>query len=89
MLQMWVTSAGVTVVPHFFHYQAKSLQFLDLSQTSLDKKAIEYIVASLATAPEPGLISLRLDDCTLRVPALDVLGKSLVFRLCPIFIKCL
>jgi len=65
----------------FFPYQAKSLQFLDLSQTNLDKKAVEYIVASLTTAPEPGLISLRLDDCNLRVPALDVLGRSLLFML--------
>ncbi|KAG1724709.1 uncharacterized protein EDB91DRAFT_1170321 [Suillus paluster] len=59
----------------FYASKAKSLQFLDLSQTSLDKKAVEYIVASLATAPEPGLISLRLDDCSLRVAALDVLAR--------------
>ncbi|KAG2357028.1 hypothetical protein BDR07DRAFT_1421401 [Suillus spraguei] len=55
--------------------KAKSLQFLDLSQTNLDKKAVDYIVVSLTTAPEPGLISLRLDDCSLRVPALDVLAR--------------
>lgn len=55
--------------------KAKSLQFLDLSQTNLDKKAVDYIVISLTTAPEPGLISLRLDDCSLRVPALDVLAR--------------
>lgn len=53
--------------------QAKSLQFLDLSQNSLDKKSIEYIVAALETAPEPGLISLRLDDCSLRPAALEAL----------------
>jgi len=40
----------------------------------------------LTTAPEPGLISLRLDDCNLRVPALDVLGKSSLFTPRPIFI---
>ena len=42
--------------------QAKALQFLDLSQNGLDKKSVEYITASLATAPNPGLVSLRLDD---------------------------
>ncbi|KAG2048913.1 hypothetical protein BDR06DRAFT_1070419 [Suillus hirtellus] len=51
----------------------QSLQFLDLSQTNLDKKALDYIAVSLKTAPEPGLISLRLDDCSLKVPAPDVL----------------
>ncbi|KAG2093703.1 uncharacterized protein F5147DRAFT_820849 [Suillus discolor] len=55
--------------------KAKSLQFLDLSQTNLDKKTVDYIVVSLTTAPEPGLISLRLDDCSLRVLALDVLAR--------------
>ncbi|KAG2124709.1 hypothetical protein BD769DRAFT_1466747 [Suillus cothurnatus] len=59
----------------FYASKAKSLQFLDLSQTNLDKKAVDYIVVSLTTAPEPGLISLRLDDCSLRVPALDVLAR--------------
>ncbi|KAG2055296.1 RNI-like protein [Suillus hirtellus] len=59
----------------FYASQAKNLQFLDLSQTNLDKKAVDYIVVSLTTAPEPGLISLRLDDCSLRVPALDVLAR--------------
>ncbi|KAG1863171.1 hypothetical protein DFJ58DRAFT_715166 [Suillus subalutaceus] len=59
----------------FYASKAKSLQFLDLSQTNLDKKAVDYIVVSLTTAPEPGLISLRLDDCSIRVPALDVLAR--------------
>ena len=53
--------------------QAKTLQFLDLSQNMLDKKAIEYVVAALETAPEPGLVSLRLDDCSLRPAALETL----------------
>jgi len=57
-------------------YQAKSLQFLDLSQNQLDKKAIEYIVAALQTAPEPGLVSLRLDDCALRPAALEALCRA-------------
>jgi len=53
--------------------KAKTLQFLDLSQNSLDKRSIEYIVAGLPTAPEPGLVSLRLDDCQLRPAALETL----------------
>ncbi|KAG6371077.1 hypothetical protein JVT61DRAFT_10616 [Boletus reticuloceps] len=55
--------------------QAKSLQFLDLSSTVLDKKAVDYIVVCLATAPEPGLVSLRLDDCSLRPNALEALAR--------------
>lgn len=55
--------------------QAKTLQFLDLSQNPLDKKSIEYIVAALATPPESGLISLRLDDCSMRPAALEALCK--------------
>lgn len=57
--------------------QAKSLQFLDLSQNILDKKSIEYIVAGLETAPQTGLVSLRLDDCSLRPAALEVLCTSI------------
>ena len=60
--------------------QAKSLQFLDLSQNSLDKKSIEYIVAALETAPEPGLVSLRLDDCSLRPAALEALCKFIMIH---------
>ena len=56
--------------------QAKNLQFLDLSSTVLDKKAVDYIVVCLTTAPEPGLVSLRLDDCALRPNALEALGES-------------
>lgn len=56
--------------------QSKTLQFLDLSQNALDKKSTEYIVAALATAPDPGLVSLRLDDCSLRAPALEVLART-------------
>ncbi|TFK36219.1 hypothetical protein BDQ12DRAFT_687045 [Crucibulum laeve] len=56
--------------------KAKSLQFLDVSQNVLDKKSIEYIVAALATAPEPGLVSLRLDDCALRPAALETLCRA-------------
>ncbi len=63
--------------------KARSLQFLDLSQNTLDKKAIEYIAAALPEAPSSsGLISLRLDDCALKPQALDVLGESVsaIFR---------
>ncbi|KAG6917154.1 hypothetical protein DXG01_003667 [Tephrocybe rancida] len=56
--------------------QAKSLQFLDLSQNNLDKKSVEHIVAALTTAPEPGLVSLRLDDCALRPAALETLSRA-------------
>lgn len=55
--------------------KAKSLRFLDLAQNSLDKKAIEYIVAALEMPPEQGLESLRLDDCLLRPAALEALCK--------------
>ncbi|KII85687.1 hypothetical protein PLICRDRAFT_178724 [Plicaturopsis crispa FD-325 SS-3] len=56
--------------------KAKSLQFLDLSQNPLDKKSIEYVVAALVPAPEPGLVSLRLDDCSLRPAALEALAHA-------------
>ncbi|KAF9477211.1 RNI-like protein [Pholiota conissans] len=56
--------------------KAKTLQFLDLSQNLLDKKSVEYIVAALETAPEPGLVSLRLDDCALRPAALETLCRA-------------
>ncbi|KAG5637415.1 hypothetical protein H0H81_004673 [Sphagnurus paluster] len=56
--------------------KTKSLQFLDLSQNPLDKKSIEHIVATLTIAPEPGLVSLRLDDCVLRPPALETLARA-------------
>ncbi|EGN94523.1 hypothetical protein SERLA73DRAFT_114776 [Serpula lacrymans var. lacrymans S7.3] len=56
--------------------KAKSLQFLDLSQNVLDKKSVEYVTASLTTAPDPGLVSLRLDDCSLRPAALEALARS-------------
>lgn len=58
--------------------QAKTLQFLDLSQNSLDKRSIEYIANALPRAPEPGLSSLRLDDCFLKPQALEALGTSIV-----------
>ncbi|EMD36293.1 hypothetical protein CERSUDRAFT_95631 [Gelatoporia subvermispora B] len=56
--------------------KAKTLQFLDLSQNALDKKSIEYIAGALAQAPNPGLVSLRLDDCSLKPAALDALANS-------------
>uniref|UniRef100_A0A0W0F6R5 RNI-like protein n=1 Tax=Moniliophthora roreri TaxID=221103 RepID=A0A0W0F6R5_MONRR len=56
--------------------KATSLQFLDLSQNPLDKKSIEYIVAALTQPPNPGLASLRLDDCALKPGALDVLARA-------------
>ncbi|KAI0693949.1 RNI-like protein [Cerioporus squamosus] len=57
--------------------KAKSLQFLDLSQNALDKKAIEYIAAALPEAPSSsGLVSLRLDDCSLKPQALDALAHA-------------
>lgn len=53
-----------------------SLQFLDVSQNLLDKKAVEYLASALAT--KPSLVSLRMDDCLLRASALETLGR---FRL--------
>ncbi|KAI0777715.1 hypothetical protein BD413DRAFT_602017 [Trametes elegans] len=55
---------------------ARSLQFLDLSQNALDKKSIEYIAAALPAAPTPGLVSLRLDDCSMKPQPLDALAHS-------------
>lgn len=37
---------------------------------------MDHIVASLATAPEQGLVSLRLDDCFLRPAALESLCRA-------------
>ncbi|KZT25850.1 RNI-like protein [Neolentinus lepideus HHB14362 ss-1] len=54
--------------------KAKSLQYLDVSQNILDKKSIEYIAAALPTVPNPGLESLKLDDCSLRPAALEALA---------------
>ncbi|KAF8635270.1 hypothetical protein AX15_000493 [Amanita polypyramis BW_CC] len=56
--------------------KAKNLQFLDISQNGLDKKSMEYIVAALAPASEPGLVSLRMDDCQLRPAALETLCRA-------------
>ena len=56
--------------------QAKSLQFLDLLSTVLDRKAVNYIVVCLATAPDPSLVSLHLlDDHSLRPNGLELLDK--------------
>ena len=55
--------------------QAKNLQFLDLSPTILDKEVVGYIVVCFTTAPEPGLVSLRLDDCALCLNALESLDE--------------
>ncbi|EIM83836.1 uncharacterized protein STEHIDRAFT_170302 [Stereum hirsutum FP-91666 SS1] len=57
-----------------FISKSKSLQFLDLSQNTLDKKAIDYISAALPQAPEVGLSSLKLDDCQLRATVLEALA---------------
>ncbi|KAL1743355.1 hypothetical protein HDZ31DRAFT_41155 [Schizophyllum fasciatum] len=59
-----------------FLEKAQNMQFLDLSQNPLEKKAIEHIVAAIPTAPTPGLVSLRLDDCQLRHAALETLARS-------------
>ena len=64
--------------------QSKSIQFLDLSQNNLDKKSVEHIVAALATAPDPGLISLRLDDCALRPASLETLGEPFLGIIIPL-----
>ncbi|KAI0254503.1 hypothetical protein BJV78DRAFT_1121395 [Lactifluus subvellereus] len=59
-----------------FVMKAKTLQFLDLSQNLLDKRSIEYIANGLPQAPEPGLSSLRLDDCFLKPQALEALAHT-------------
>ncbi|KAH7099969.1 RNI-like protein [Auriculariales sp. MPI-PUGE-AT-0066] len=65
-------------------------KFLDLSETNLDKKSVDYIVAALGSippqqpngeyVPAPGahssLESLRLDDCSLRAGALESLAHA-------------
>ncbi|KAF9489856.1 RNI-like protein [Pleurotus eryngii] len=60
-----------------FAIQAKSLEFLDLSQNNLDKKSVEYIVAALSAPPTTGIASLRLDDCNLRNAALETLCRAI------------
>ncbi|GBE84362.1 hypothetical protein SCP_0603410 [Sparassis crispa] len=55
--------------------KTRCLQFLDLSQNTLDKRSVEYIAAALPVAPNPGLVSLRLDDCSLKPAALDALAN--------------
>lgn len=67
---------GVTVQVLILRRQAKNLQILDLSLTVLEKKTVDHIVVCLSTAPEPGLVSLRLDDCSLCPNALEVLDES-------------
>jgi protein phosphatase 1 regulatory subunit 37 len=57
--------------------KSRGLRFLDLAQNYLDKKSIEFIVAALETPPEQGLESLRLDDCSLRPAALEILCESI------------
>ncbi|KAG1850418.1 hypothetical protein F4604DRAFT_1970269 [Suillus subluteus] len=59
-------------VPGLYALKANSPRCLDLSQRNPDKKAVDYTAVSLTTVPEPGLTSLHLDYCSLRVPALDV-----------------
>ena len=58
-----------------FVKKVKRLQFLDVSQNTMDKKSVEYIGAALSPANEPGLISLRMDDCSLRPTSLESLGS--------------
>jgi protein phosphatase 1 regulatory subunit 37 len=62
--------------------QSPRMQFLDLSQNALDKRAVEHVAAALAhaAAPEPGLESLKLDDCALKPAALEALGPSIRLR---------
>ena len=55
--------------------KAQALQFLPWSQNVSEKNAIEYIAAALPDAPARGLVSLRLDDCSLKPQALDALGE--------------
>jgi hypothetical protein len=64
-----LSSAPLWLTPDI---QSMSLQFLDVSQNSLDKKAVEYLASALAT--KPSLVSLRMDDCLLRASALETLG---------------
>ncbi len=54
-----------------FAAKSASLEFLDLSQNALDKKSVELLVAALTT-----LITLRLDDCSLRPGALETLSRA-------------
>ncbi|KAJ7454514.1 hypothetical protein FB451DRAFT_1518200, partial [Mycena latifolia] len=56
--------------------KAHALQFLDLSQNALDKKAVECIVGALGKDGRRGLVSLKLDDCSLRAAALETLSRA-------------
>jgi protein phosphatase 1 regulatory subunit 37 len=79
-----------------FISKASSLQFLDISANILDKKSVEYLVASFkGSSPDqalkgtsqigsnlpkqPCVLSLRIDDCTLRPGALEALGKIIQY----------
>ncbi|KAL5504946.1 hypothetical protein ACEPAH_7609 [Sanghuangporus vaninii] len=59
-----------------FVQKSKNLQFLDLSQNALDKKSVEYIGLALKPASELGLVSLRMDDCSLRPASLETLAQN-------------
>lgn len=59
-----------------FVQKSKNLQFLDLSQNALDKKSVEYIGLALRPATDAGLVSLRMDDCSLRPASLETLGMT-------------
>ncbi|KAG7440205.1 RNI-like protein [Guyanagaster necrorhizus] len=54
-----------------FAAKSASLEFLDLSQNALDKKSVELLVAALTA-----LVTLRLDDCSLRPGALETLSRA-------------
>ncbi|KAK0199598.1 hypothetical protein DFS33DRAFT_1267449 [Desarmillaria ectypa] len=54
-----------------FATKSASLEFLDLSQNALDKKSVELLVAALTR-----LVTLRLDDCSLRPGALETLSRA-------------
>ncbi|KAJ3514463.1 hypothetical protein NLJ89_g2371 [Agrocybe chaxingu] len=78
-VQLNFTSASILSDVFTIEWGLRKLVFRECDlddQNMLDKKSMEYIVAALETAPEPGLVSLRLDDCSLRPAALETLCRA-------------
>lgn len=67
--------------------RSSALKYLDLSNTSFDRKAAEYLVQALTASnnggesklfiPDVALRTLKLDKCGLKVSVLEVLGPGI------------
>lgn len=69
--------------------KSKSLKYLDISRTVLDRTACSYLTHALSTGPAPpdpasaapgaSLEVLKLEDCKLRAAQLEVLAPGIAF----------